>query len=80
MGVERVKTKLSVSYVDHCLLQEGFENSRRLNGAVVMAVVGMRIYPGTSLWSRAVAEGVLPPETATRPGHDGNTVVVLELP
>ncbi len=27
MGVERVKTKLSVSYVDHCLLQEGFENS-----------------------------------------------------
>ena len=27
MGVPRVKTKLSVSYVDHCLLQEGFENS-----------------------------------------------------
>ena len=27
MGVGRVKTKLSVSYVDHCLLQEGFENS-----------------------------------------------------
>ncbi|MHB8771887.1 MAG: aconitate hydratase [Syntrophales bacterium] len=27
MGVPRAKTKLSVSYVDHCLLQEGFENS-----------------------------------------------------
>ena len=27
MGVPRVRTKLSVSYVDHCLLQEGFENS-----------------------------------------------------
>jgi aconitate hydratase len=27
MGVERVKTTLSVSYVDHLMLQEGFENS-----------------------------------------------------
>lgn len=27
MGVDRVKTKLSVSYVDHLMLQEGFENS-----------------------------------------------------
>jgi aconitate hydratase len=27
MGVERVQTKLSVSYVDHLTLQEGFENS-----------------------------------------------------
>jgi aconitate hydratase len=27
MGVERVRTKLSVSYVDHLTLQEGFENS-----------------------------------------------------
>lgn len=27
MGVERVKTKLSVSYVDHLTLQEGFENA-----------------------------------------------------
>jgi radical SAM superfamily enzyme YgiQ (UPF0313 family) len=38
-------------------LQEGFENSRRLEGAIVMAVVGMRIYPGTALFQRAVAEG-----------------------
>jgi len=27
IGVQRVKTKLSVSYVDHLTLQEGFENS-----------------------------------------------------
>ncbi len=27
IGVDRVKTKLSVSYVDHLTLQEGFENS-----------------------------------------------------
>lgn len=27
MGVSKVKTKLSVSYVDHCLLQEGYENA-----------------------------------------------------
>ncbi len=27
MGIERVRTKLSVSYVDHLTLQEGFENS-----------------------------------------------------
>jgi radical SAM superfamily enzyme YgiQ (UPF0313 family) len=38
-------------------LAHGFENSQRLNGAVIMAVVGMRIYPGTHLFERAVAEG-----------------------
>lgn len=27
MELARVKTKLSLSYVDHCMLQEGFENS-----------------------------------------------------
>lgn len=27
MEIPRVRTKLSVSYVDHCMLQEGFENS-----------------------------------------------------
>jgi aconitate hydratase len=27
MGIPNVKTRLSVSYVDHCMLQEGFENS-----------------------------------------------------
>lgn len=40
-------------------LQEGFDNSRRLPGGVVMAVVGMRIYPGTPLFQRAVQEGLI---------------------
>jgi len=38
-------------------LEQSFQNSRRLNGTVIMAVVGMRIYPGTQLLERAVAEG-----------------------
>jgi radical SAM superfamily enzyme YgiQ (UPF0313 family) len=38
-------------------LQTGYRNSQRLNGGVIMAVVGMRIYPGTDLFGRAVAEG-----------------------
>ncbi len=38
-------------------LQTGFQNSRRLAGAVIMAVVGMRIYPGTHLFEHAVKEG-----------------------
>jgi radical SAM superfamily enzyme YgiQ (UPF0313 family) len=40
-------------------LRQGFANSQRLPGAVIMAVVGMRIYPGTPLFARAVAEGSL---------------------
>jgi len=27
MGIPKVRTKLSISYVDHCMLQEGFEHS-----------------------------------------------------
>lgn len=38
-------------------LQEGFQNSRHLNNAVIMPVVGMRVYPGTPLHQRAMAEG-----------------------
>jgi len=38
-------------------LKQSFENSRRIPGGVVMAVVGMRIYPGTDLFKRACAEG-----------------------
>ena len=41
----------------HATLEQGFVNSQRLKGAVFMAVVGMRIYPGTHLFERAVAEG-----------------------
>ena len=38
-------------------LEKSLHNSRRLNGTVIMAVVGMRIYPGTRLFERAAAEG-----------------------
>ena len=37
-------------------LERGYENSQRLDGAVIMAVVGMRIYPGTALFDQALAE------------------------
>lgn len=38
-------------------LEEGFANSLRLRNAVIMAVVGMRLYPGTPLFERALEEG-----------------------
>ena len=43
-------------------LETGFQNSLRLSGAVIMAVVGMRVYPGTPLLQRALAEGRVLPE------------------
>ncbi len=45
-------------------LLQGFAQSQRLQGAVLLAVVGMRVYPGTHLCERAVTEGRLP--------HDAN--------
>jgi radical SAM superfamily enzyme YgiQ (UPF0313 family) len=43
-------------------LEATFRNSLCLPGAVVLAVVGMRIYPGTALAARAVREGRLAPD------------------
>jgi radical SAM superfamily enzyme YgiQ (UPF0313 family) len=40
-------------------LRRGFEVSWRLKNAVIMAVAGMRIYPGTHLFEQAVAEGCI---------------------
>jgi len=40
-------------------LQRAFENSKQLPGAILMAVVGMRIYPGTQVYERALAEGLI---------------------
>ncbi|MGD0410709.1 MAG: lipid biosynthesis B12-binding/radical SAM protein [Verrucomicrobiota bacterium] len=40
-------------------LRRGFEASLRIKNAVMMAVVGMRIYPGTSLHQQAQAEGCI---------------------
>jgi radical SAM superfamily enzyme YgiQ (UPF0313 family) len=44
-------------------LRRGFEASLRLQNAVIIAVVGMRIYPGTRLFQHAVAEGCIDRET-----------------
>ena len=41
----------------HETLARGFANSQQLQGAVIMAVVGTRIYPGTNLFEQAVSEG-----------------------
>ena len=46
----------------YATLCRSFENSRRLRDAVIMAVVGMRIYPGTELLQRAVTEGRIAPD------------------
>ncbi|MGA2174275.1 MAG: lipid biosynthesis B12-binding/radical SAM protein [Verrucomicrobiota bacterium] len=40
-------------------LRLGFEASLRIKNAVIMAVVGMRIYPGTPLSQQALAEGCI---------------------
>ncbi len=38
-------------------LREGYRNSLQLEGAPIVAVAGMRIYPGTDLFERARREG-----------------------
>jgi radical SAM superfamily enzyme YgiQ (UPF0313 family) len=40
-------------------LRRGFEASLRIRNAVMMAVVGMRIYPGTPLSQQALTEGCI---------------------
>jgi radical SAM superfamily enzyme YgiQ (UPF0313 family) len=40
-------------------MKSGFENSRRLRNAVILAMAGLRIYPGTPLYKRAYREGVI---------------------
>lgn len=42
-------------------LEVSFQNSQLLTGAIIMAVVGMRIYPGTTLAARAQRESRVPP-------------------
>ena len=44
-------------------LQHGFEASRQIKKAVILAMVGMRIYPGTRLQQQALAEGRIGQET-----------------
>ncbi len=42
-------------------LRQGFENAKQLRDSTIMAVVGMRIYPQTDLYNRAVVEGQIQP-------------------
>jgi radical SAM superfamily enzyme YgiQ (UPF0313 family) len=44
-------------------LRTTFGNSRQLQDAVILALVGMRIYPGTPLFRRAIREGRISGET-----------------
>ena len=44
-------------------LDRTFDNSLKLHDAVIMAVVGMRIYPGTDLHERALRERCIAPDT-----------------
>jgi len=43
-------------------LEASYRNAQKLPASVVMAVVGMRIYPGTPLYDRAVQEGIISKE------------------
>ncbi len=62
--------------VDHChflilggpgetrdTLAETLANSCRLPRAVMLPIVGMRVYPGTALHARALVEGAITPDT-----------------
>ncbi len=40
-------------------LKEGFENIEKLNNCVVFAFAGIRILPGTGIFDRAVADGII---------------------
>jgi radical SAM superfamily enzyme YgiQ (UPF0313 family) len=40
-------------------LRRGFKASLRIKNAVILAVAGMRIYPGTRLYQQALAEGCI---------------------
>jgi radical SAM superfamily enzyme YgiQ (UPF0313 family) len=44
-------------------LRQGFENSLLLGRPVIMAVPGMRVYPGTRLFQRALREGQIRADT-----------------
>jgi radical SAM superfamily enzyme YgiQ (UPF0313 family) len=45
-------------------LEEGFRNSLHLKDASILALVGMRVYPGTALHARVRRERPLPPDDA----------------
>jgi radical SAM superfamily enzyme YgiQ (UPF0313 family) len=48
-------------------MRETFANSQRLKKTVHFPFVGMRVYPGTPLFQRAIAEGVIETDTDLLP-------------
>jgi radical SAM superfamily enzyme YgiQ (UPF0313 family) len=48
-------------------MREGFENSTRLRKTVYFPYAGMRVYPGTPVYFRALAEGTVTAETDLLP-------------
>jgi radical SAM superfamily enzyme YgiQ (UPF0313 family) len=44
-------------------LEETLAHSRQLRDSVVLPIIGMRVYPGTALHRRAIAEGAITAET-----------------
>ena len=50
-------------------LKETFQNSLRLKEAIILALVGMRVYPGTPLHAHARRERPLPPDDALLQPH-----------
>jgi len=42
-------------------INEGFENSKRITNSVFFPYIGMRIYPGTTLYDLAIADGYIGP-------------------
>ncbi len=47
---------------DKTTLHEGLKNIERLDNCVVFGFIGIRILPGTGIFDRAVADGVLDPD------------------
>ncbi len=43
-------------------INEGFDNSKRINNSVFFPYIGMRIYPGTRLHELALADGYIEPD------------------
>ena len=61
-------------------LEQGFRNSLKLGGAIIMAVPGMRIYPGTRLFKRAIAEEQIPSDAnLLNPAYYISPGLTLEL-
>jgi len=50
-------------------LKQGFANSQKLHGAIIMALVGMRVYPGTSLYEQTRNKAFMPEATDLMQPH-----------